>query len=517
MSTPDRRRFYSYSRVSKVGERDELISPELQQRTHREYAARNDIELIDPPIVDLDETGRSFEKRKIKDIIAGIERGDAVGVLLWKWSRWGRNLLQSKIYLAAVEAAGGEVRAATEDFDASTTVGRFTRDQMLLIAELLSNQISDGWKEVQARRRDLGLTHGGPPPFGYRKAPAPVGSRLADQPHVHDPVTGPVVVELYDRYLAGRGPQTLVPWLNDAGHRTPRGNPFGTSTVARMLDNPYYAGYVRDGEEDWKLGAHEPLITEEVWRAYQRERERRRVVRPKSRQPKWHLGAGLTRCGRCGANLVLSSYSDPDPARRHYPRAHCARHNTQRTTCSGVSIARHKLDNAVALWLLGHLRDLADRAEHQRATGDQRDKLTKRLAELSAQEEKLLRGRAGAARLVALGEIPADDYRAAKRDADDRLRALADQVADVRAELDALDPDADVLDRFERATDGMTTAEWHGLLRRVIRAVDVQPDAVVIVPWRGDPATYLRRPSTHARTQPRVNGRFVHASHADEQ
>ncbi|MFC6871183.1 hypothetical protein [Haloechinothrix salitolerans] len=39
--------------------------------------------------------------------------------------------------------------------------------------------------------------------------------------------------------------------------------------------------------------------------------------------------------------------------------------------------------------------------------------------------------------------------------------------------------------------------------------MEVHPDAVVVVPWRGDPATYPREPSTHARNQPRRNGRFV--------
>lgn len=499
----DRKRFISYARVSKVGDRgDDLISPELQQRTMDDYAGRRDFDVIDQ-VVDLDESGRSFERRKVNQIIERIERGEADGVLLWKWSRWGRNLHKSLTYLVRVEQAGGVVIAVTEDFDTKTAIGRYNRDNLLRIDELLSDQISEGWRDTQARRRELGLTPGGPPPFGYAKAPRREGQRRNDAPHEPDPVTAPVVAELYDRYLAGRGPQTLVSWLNDQGLRTSRGNPFGISTVARVLDNPFNAGYLPDGRH----GAHEPLITEATWRAYRRERERRRVTHPKSRQPRWYLGGGVATCALCGSNLVVNSHREPDPARRWYPRALCARHNNTRE-CKGVSIARHRLDAPVALWLLGHLRDLADRAQPADLDGE-RTRLREAIEEVDAEQKRVIEGRALAAELVADGAMPRDDYARARRVADEKLRDVANRQAELRAELDALDPDRDVLDRFERDTADLSTAEWHGLLQRVIRAVEVSPDAITIVPWRGDPAVYPRSPATHARTQPRVNGRFV--------
>ena len=203
-------RAYAYARVSKVGERgDDLISPELQRHSMDSWAVRNGVTIVDH-IEDLDESGRDFEKRKVRDMIAGIEAGDADMVLLWKWSRWGRNLLQSRIYIAAVEAAGGQVRAAEEDFDPSTTMGKFTRDQMLMIAELQSNQISDGWKETQARRRRNGLPHTSAPRYGYRY--------VKGEGYLQDPEQAVLLTELYKRFVGGETMASLVRWMNGGGH-----------------------------------------------------------------------------------------------------------------------------------------------------------------------------------------------------------------------------------------------------------------------------------------------------------
>ena len=52
-----------------------------------------------------------------------------------------------------------------------------------------------------------------------------------------------------------------------------------------------------------------------------------------------------------------------------------------------------------------------------------------------ADEEELDRGRENAARLLALGELTQDDYRAAKSAADARRREVAERVADLHARL----------------------------------------------------------------------------------
>ncbi|GAA5119235.1 recombinase family protein [Haloechinothrix salitolerans] len=432
-----------YVRESVAGE--EKISLELQEKAGRDHCARKGYTVVKvaEPDSGLSASRVEYTQRPgVVEAIEAVERGDADVIVVYLYSRISRERFDQAVINRRIERAGGALESVTQGDDP------FARDIHQVIDAEFSREKSRTWKSVQARRRELGLTHGGPVPFGYRRAAA------RDQPHEPDPITAPVVDGLYRRYIAGRGPQSLAEWLNERGHRTPRGRPFGQSTVTRLLANAYYAGYVRDGAGDWKRGAHEPILSEATWRDYLREREARTLrhpTQPRARQPKWPLGGGLSTCALCDANLVLSSYAEPDPARRKYPRALCTRHNSTRE-CKGVSIARHKLEAFVSLWLVGHLQDLADRAASPADDDRERARLQAELTRTYGEEDKVRRGLATAARLVVEGDMPDDDYRAAKRDAEARLGELADEVSRLRAELDALDPDRDVLDRFESAT-----------------------------------------------------------------
>ena len=200
------RRFIAYVRVSKIGERDpeDLKSPTDQRRAIDAYADRHDdIEVIDH-VEDLDQSGRTFERRAVKAIIERIKAGEANGILIWKWSRWGRNVEQSQVYLRHVKLAHGVVIAVTEDIDQLTAIGKAQLGMQQVWDQLQSDQISEGWKAAQALRVKRGLTGGGPPPFGYLRA-------SKNEPFRPDPITGPIVVEMYDRYLRGQGPMKNIP------------------------------------------------------------------------------------------------------------------------------------------------------------------------------------------------------------------------------------------------------------------------------------------------------------------
>ena len=63
------------------------------------------------------------------------------------------------MYIAQLEEAGGQVEAATEHFDTDTSYGKFGRTMFLAMAQLVSDQMGDGWKETHNYRRGLGLPH----------------------------------------------------------------------------------------------------------------------------------------------------------------------------------------------------------------------------------------------------------------------------------------------------------------------------------------------------------------------
>lgn len=194
---------------------------------------------------------------------------------------------------------------------------------------------------------------GGRPPYGYRLAdvgPHPNPAKAGDGKRLHqlepDPVTSPVVVRIFDEYLAGRGYLAIAERLTAEGIASPSGHDrernrhrhglaWGKSAMRAILTNPRYTGYqvwakqrreevlvdVEDvgaghqtimrwnGEEQWVWStepSHEALVSMETFRAVQaRIVDARRGAKPrrgpKSERP--YLLRGRLRCGLCGRKL----------------------------------------------------------------------------------------------------------------------------------------------------------------------------------------------------------------------
>ncbi|WP_433789746.1 recombinase family protein [Actinoplanes sp. CA-252034] len=299
----------AYIRVSKVGGRgDDLISPEVQRHTIDMLAEREGIQIV-AEIQDIDKSGRYFAKRRVKEVIQGVKEGRWSYVILWKWSRWGRNLKESQIHLAAVEEVGGIVRAATEDVDPKTTIGRFTRDQLLSIAQLQSDMISDSWKEAQDKRRRDGLPTDGKPRWGYIYE----GKRYRVDESLRE-----TLKTAYEAYVSGASLRGMALEWNAAGLRTTTGILWNGNRLGHMLDTGFAAGWIRERSDTaaagkytiahfdvWRRGAHEPIISLELFERYRERRAAQAKMAPRLRTAS-HALSGLMFCGYpdCGGAMV---------------------------------------------------------------------------------------------------------------------------------------------------------------------------------------------------------------------
>ncbi|MBH1936903.1 recombinase family protein [Streptomyces sp. AV19] len=244
-----------YVRVSTA--RADMISPELQIGHAQKLADANDIEVTLEPIMDLGESGREFEDRAINQIKEMARNKEFDVLILWIWSRFGRNLKESLQHLDDLLAYGIEVRAAHEDFDGKTTIGRFAIAQMLNIAELESNQKSDMWKATIERRKNHGLPHGSAArgKFGYYRCdtcPPPEPGKPMDKcPKCKegilkiDPLTGPILARLYLDYVAGVSVRSMVLWLRMKGIVNWTGREIDAGDLYSILDTGFGLGFVR--------------------------------------------------------------------------------------------------------------------------------------------------------------------------------------------------------------------------------------------------------------------------------
>ncbi|WP_107450965.1 recombinase family protein [Streptomyces sp. RTd22] len=325
-----------YIRVSK--KRRDMISPEIQRDAIDGAAQRNKIFQVDKPIEDLGLSGREFENRQIHKLVEAVQRREIEVVLLWKWSRFGRNTLESLLNIQKIYDAGGDVMAATEDFDGRTSVGRLQITQMLGWAQFQSDQIGENWSSAHKYRRDLGLPHSGFKTFGYKICftcpPHEPGDRRFKCNECRsgiqkiDPITGPVLAECYRRYTFENEPIShIVEDLRVRGFRTEGGAIITTTQLYKWMDSGFGLGWVRwrskekiladkqivaEGRKNyyrssrpeyfdvWRVGAHKSVIEDEderemLWLMYLAKRFDSPKTPKRYHDPKYSV-SGLLRC-----------------------------------------------------------------------------------------------------------------------------------------------------------------------------------------------------------------------------
>jgi site-specific DNA recombinase len=439
-----------YIRVSKVGDRgDTLVSPELQRHAIETWAASNGVTIV-KWVVELDRSGRSFTRRKVAEIVAEIDNGDYTYIVLWKWSRWGRNMRESQLYLGQASVVGGEVRAATEDFDPNTTMGRFTRDQMLLVAQLQSDMMSDGWKEVHDRRRRMGLPHAGVRRFGY------LNTKVRYWP---DPDLGPVLASMYERYVAGVSSRRMAVELNTAGIRTSRGNLWDGTAVVGMLDTGFGAGLIRehakpmsadhpkrdtrrsiDSYDVWRQGDHQAVIPLSLWEKYKKKRLQVAAM-PARLRTAAHALSGVMKCGQSGcAGAMVVRWGPPLKSSPGRAKNWCCNVAYRKRIHAPNFISDVQAQAEILAWLVANGREPADVTAEARRI----EKAREIKGEVEAAEREVGRLKGKRSRLIDLyseGDIERGEYRAKRAEVDGLIEAAELEVAGAQERLELNGPD----------------------------------------------------------------------------
>jgi DNA invertase Pin-like site-specific DNA recombinase len=315
-----------------------MISVDIQKSVVEEAAARRG-RYVAEWIVDPDATGRNFKRRVMRaiEIIEDPSRPERE-LWAWKFSRFGRNRHGVAINLARIEDVGGELISATEDVDAKTAVGGFTRDMLFAVATFESNRAGEQWKETHELRRRLGLPSSGGRRFGYQWHPRRLpdghgGWTIQDEWYEVLPEQAELVHDAYNDYVKGTvGFGPIAARWNDLGMRNARGSVWQDQTVRGYLDAGFAAGllFVHDPEAVCGIPSrcrkashykhmpaeHDSLIDGDVWDKFRDMRATRKGTPRRSLTPVYPL-SGLVYCGVCGSKAnVMSGHGEPGRAYR---------------------------------------------------------------------------------------------------------------------------------------------------------------------------------------------------------
>ncbi|MDF2578477.1 MAG: hypothetical protein K0S49_56 [Microbacterium sp.] len=450
-------------------EKDGGTSPEVQRYAIESYATSRGYRIVDW-VEGVEESKYSGSRRssawwpKLDGAIARLEAGECDVLVVWKFSRVGRQRLRWAVALDRVDVAGGSIESATEANDA-TPSGRFARGMLGEMNAYQAELIGETWREAHARRRRMGLPSDGGPRYGYDKQD--------DGTYTPNDTEAPVLAEMYRRYLRGEGFTRIVRWLNSGGITTKAGGEWSRVTVTHLLDAGFGAGKIihrgqrRGGVRDWRIsaatfhdGRHDPVITEAEWEAYKAMRLDAPAP-PQVVEPKYML-TGLIFCGDCGAPMHVGNQGLKDYK--------CSRAGQKRTG-RGMFMTRALVETVVREWVTDLARDVdelaaaAVREQERRVIQlDNATTLDRKIEDLTNRLGRITVRWAG-------GSMPDAAYEAAVVQLDSDLAALKERRQRV-APRPSIDP-RQLAMNLDADWDELTVLEQRNLLRALISRVEI--------------------------------------------
>lgn len=261
--------------------------------------------------VDEDYSGLREDRPGFQALIAHGREGRFSVILCKTQSRFTRNLVTAERYLYELFPLWGiRFVSVVDGVDTARRENKRASQINSLINEWYCEELSDNIRAVLRRKREMGQYLGNYAPYGYEKS--------AFDHHVLLPCreTASVVADIFRLYLLGCSCAGVAAVLNGCGIRSPsatlaqQGKDVGrkakgvwtASTICKILKNPVYLGHMVQGKtekisykqkksracpkESWAVvcHTHEPLVSEQVFSAVQKQMEKNRKACKKNEE-----------------------------------------------------------------------------------------------------------------------------------------------------------------------------------------------------------------------------------------
>ncbi|HLD27394.1 MAG TPA: recombinase family protein [Patescibacteria group bacterium] len=246
------KKFFLYARKSTDEAERQVLSIEAQLTEVREFAEKENLSIVREFIET--KSAKKPGRDIFEQMISGIEKGEAMGILAWHPDRLARNAVDAGKIINLLDTGKLEMlKFPTFWFD-KTPQGLF----MLSIAFGQSKYYIDNLSENIKRGLRQKLRNGVYP--GY----APIGytNELRNHAILKDPKNWQLVAKLFEEYATGKFTldkiQKLALSLGLMSRRSKSILPL--SRIQRMLQNPFYYGLFQFKNEIYE-GTHEPIIS----------------------------------------------------------------------------------------------------------------------------------------------------------------------------------------------------------------------------------------------------------------
>ncbi|MFA6039732.1 MAG: recombinase family protein [Candidatus Peribacteraceae bacterium] len=307
---------FNYCRKSTKDKEDQqVLSLQGQREENEKVAGRGGFEII--TTFQEEASAKEPGRKKFKDMLDRIEKGEADVLVCWRLNRLARNpvdggrvqwLLQ-KGTIKAIVTSEKTYLPSDNVIQMSVELGMATQYSIDLGKDVMRGmrqKVQAGWKPHAA-------------PIGYLND----YGGIKGQKVIHtDPERFPLVRRCWDYLLSGAHTvqeihKLAAEWgLTLQFGRTGKTRPFALTSMYRMFNDPFYYGEFRWCGKLWP-GLHEPMVTREEFDHVQEILGSR--GRPRSQCHK-NPFPGLIQCAHCSGKIVME-----------VKRKYCKKENREKT------------------------------------------------------------------------------------------------------------------------------------------------------------------------------------------
>lgn len=320
-----------YARYSSENQREESI--EGQIRECKEYAERNHISVIDI-YVDRALSAKTDDRPDFQRMVKESSKRQFEVIIVWKLDRFDRNRYDSAHYKQILKKNGVKVVSAKENISEGSE-GILMESMLEGMAEYYSANLSENIHRGQKENALQGKNNGGGIPLGYL---------LGDDQKLRiDPLTAPVVLEIFQRYADGETTREIVESLSARGLRTKQDKPFMMNSFTTVLKNRKYIGEYQ--YQDVVIPGGVPaIVPEEMFNKVQARLEKNRRAPARAKAEEEYLLTTKLFCGRCRRMMVGESGASHTGQVYYYYKCGSAK---RKKGCKKKAVRKDWLENEV--------------------------------------------------------------------------------------------------------------------------------------------------------------------------
>lgn len=293
-----------YIRYSSENQRDGY-SVEYQLDECKKYINEKGF-VFEKAYIDEAVSGKSTNNRNgFFDLLADVKKGLFDVVIVYKYSRFARNLMEATLYRQQIEKNGAKLISAMERIDDSTPEGRMMRNIIMTMDEYYSDNLSTFVQSSMYTAAKSGKYLGGILPYGF--------AVNENGEFIENKAEADVVRRVFELRAAGAMPADILRIFRDEGVRGRNGKPFTQQLLNKIVRSEKYIGvykYAVKGYDPIRIeNAFAPIVSRDLWDRVQHLLDNanvKRAAKGRARKNIYPL-TGKVFCACCGEPFTGNS------------------------------------------------------------------------------------------------------------------------------------------------------------------------------------------------------------------